>query len=84
MPYLLDGDGWLPVILGVEDAQTYRPGGVDVWVENNRGELDDRRLTRVIIGECNRQLVEPALPVRLGKGWVGAVLWGACVWCARH
>jgi hypothetical protein len=40
--YLLDGDGRTPVFLLVEQRQADGAGGVDVRVEERRGELDLR------------------------------------------
>jgi hypothetical protein len=64
---LLVSPSHLPVILGVEDAEADGAGGVDIGVENDGREFDDRGFARVVVAERDRYLVQTARPARLGE-----------------
>ena len=63
---LLVSPSHLPVILSVEDAEADGAGGVDVGVEDDGREFDDRGFARVVVAEGDRYLVQTARPARLG------------------
>ena len=62
---LLDGDGGLPALVLVQDAETHSARGEDVGVEERWRKLALRRLAWVFFGEDHAKLVEAAFPWRL-------------------
>lgn len=62
---LLDGDGGPPPVVFGEDAKAHGAGGVDVGMEETRGELALGGLAGVILRELHGQGVEPEVPQRV-------------------